>query len=372
VLAELVHDSDATDELIGRLAAYDADGSRRARASQPGGLIVHATAGAAISLDGQVLGTGRIDRSVAAGTHVVGVAAPGAAVIREPIAIERDATLELELSPPAGSAVPDGYVYVAPGSFLYGSAADEETRRTFFSTVPLHARRTGGFIVARTEVTFTDWLAYVEAQPVEQRPKLVPNLPIKFGGGLRLERAADAWKLTLLPVERVYTAAWGEPIRYDGRKRHAAQDWSKLPVLGISATDAAAYAAWLARTGRLPGARLCSELEWERAARGADGRTTPTGRVLEGDDANISAMTYDLDLMGPDEVGSHAASASPYGLLDVAGNAFEWTAGERAGTYVARGGSYYHDRKTADLSNRNQSSGVLRDPTAGTRVCATR
>jgi formylglycine-generating enzyme required for sulfatase activity len=150
------------------------------------------------------------------------------------------------------------------------------------------------------------------------------------------------------------------------------QDWSKLPVLGISATDAAAYAAWLARTGQLPGARLCSELEWERAARGADGRSTPTGRVLEGDDANISAMTYDLDLMGPDEVGSHTASASPYGLLDTAGNAFEWTAGERAGTYVARGGSYYHDRKTADLSNRNQSSGVLRDPTAGTRVCATR
>jgi formylglycine-generating enzyme required for sulfatase activity len=75
--------------------------------------------------------------------------------------------------------------------------------------------------------------------------------------------------------------------------------------------------------------------------------------------------------MGPDEVGIHAGSQSQYGLFDTAGNAFEWTRGERADTYVARGGSYYHDRKTADLANRNQSSGVLRDPTAGMRVCAT-
>jgi formylglycine-generating enzyme required for sulfatase activity len=142
-------------------------------------------------------------------------------------------------------------------------------------------------------------------------------------------------------------------------------------VLGISASDAVAYTAWLARTGRLPGARLCSELEWERAARGTDGRSTPSGRLLEGDDANVSAMTYELDLMGPDEVMSHPASVSQYGLFDTAGNAFEWTLGDQPGTYVARGGSYYHDRKTADLANRNQSSPVLRDPTASTRVCAT-
>jgi hypothetical protein len=58
-------------------------------------------------------------------------------------------------------------------------------------------------------------------------------------------------------------------------------------------------------------------------------------------------------------------------LFDTAGNAFEWTRGERPGTYVDRGGSFFHDRKTADLNNRNESSGLLRDPTSGMRLCAT-
>jgi len=44
--------------------------------------------------------------------------------------------------------------------------------------------------------------------------------------------AADGWWLTLVPISRTYSARQGEPIRYDGRTRHAIQDWSKLPVLG--------------------------------------------------------------------------------------------------------------------------------------------
>jgi len=191
-----------------------------------------------------------------------------------------------------------------------------------------------------------------------------------LGGSVRLERASGGWRLTLQPNEHTYVAAWNEPIRYERRTQHAVQDWHKLPVLGISANDATAYAAWLDRSGALRGARLCSEVEWERAARGADGRTTPSGRVLEGDDANIDA-TYERELMGPDEVGAHPGSVSPYGLFDTAGNAFEWTTGERPGSYVVRGGSYHHDRKTAALSNRNESTSGLRDPTTGMRLCAT-
>ena len=105
-------------------------------------------------------------------------------------------------------------------------------------------------------------------------------------------------------------------------------------------------------------------------ARGPDGRSTPSGRVLEGDDVNIDT-TYGRDLMGPDEVGSHPRSVSLYGLYDTAGNAFEWTLGERPGTYVVRGGSYYHDAKTADLANRNETSPTIHEPTGGLRLCAT-
>jgi formylglycine-generating enzyme required for sulfatase activity len=370
VLADAMHDGDARDELVGRLEAYDADGSRRARSNQPGRLRVTAPADATTRVDGTRIGIGAIDHALAPGPYVVEVIAPGRAAIREPIVIERSTALELVLVPPAASAVPPGYVYVAPGWFLYGSESDEETRRNFLSAVPLHRRHTEAFAIARMEVTFGDWLAYVDAQPEAERAGLVPALPLRIGGGVQLNHASTGWRLTLLTTAHPFTAGWNEPIRYADRTHNAVQDWHKLPVIGISAVDAVAYAAWLDRTGRVPGARLCSELEWERAARGADGRTTPTGRVLDGDDANLDA-TYGRDQMGPDEVGLHPASISPYGLFDVAGNAFEWTRGEHPDSYVVRGGSYHHDRKTAELSNRNESTSVMRDPTTGMRLCAT-
>ena len=370
VLADVMHDADAKDEQIGRLAAYDADGSRRARLKQPGRVTIQAPDGAAILVDGTPAGTGMADQALAPGAHLVEVAATGRVAIREPIVVERDATLALALDPPAIEAVPPGYVYIAPGWFSFGSADDEDARRGFLTAVPLHRRHTDAFLIARTEVTFAEWVAFVDAQPEAERAVLVPHIPAMLGGSIRLDRVTGGWRLTLQPNEYTYTATWNEPIRYARRAQHAVQDWHKLPVLAISANDATAYAAWLDRSGRLPGARLCSEVEWERAARGADGRTTPSGSVLDGDDANIDA-TYGRELMGPDEVGSHPASISPYGLLDTAGNAFEWTRGERPGSFVVRGGSYHHDRKTAALSNRNESTSGLRDPTTGMRLCAT-
>jgi formylglycine-generating enzyme required for sulfatase activity len=370
LLSKAAHDADAEEELVGRLASYDADGSRRGRLHRPGRVVIHAPPDATILIDGAPAGIGTVDHVLAAGSHVVEVTAVGRARLREPIVVERDATVELQLTPPLAADVPEGYAYVAPGWFQYGSAADEDTRRNFFATVPLHRRHTDGFLIERTEVTFGDWLAYVDAHPEAERAGLTPGAPITLSGGLLVERANTGWRLTLQPNDHAYAAAWGEPLRYGERSVHAVQDWRKLPVLGISAIDAIAYAAWLARTGRLPGARLCSEVEWERAARGADGRTTPTGHVLDHDDANLDA-TYGRDQMGPDEVDLHPASVSPYGLFNTAGNAFEWTLGERADSFVVRGGSYLHDRKTADLSNRNESSSRLRDPTSGLRLCAT-
>jgi formylglycine-generating enzyme required for sulfatase activity len=75
--------------------------------------------------------------------------------------------------------------------------------------------------------------------------------------------------------------------------------------------------------------------------------------------------------MGPDEVGSHPDSRSPFGLDDMSGNAFEWTTSTvNLGSYVGRGGSYYHDRKTIQVVNRAVSSPAIRDATLGVRMCA--
>src|SRR5262249_609952 len=143
-----------------------------------------------------------------------------------------------------------------------------------------HRRATAGFAIAKTEVTLGDWLAYVDAQPEATRQALLPDVEPKIGGGIKLARAADGWKLTLQPIQRASPGGWNEPIRYAGRTRRAEQDWHKLPVTGINALDAEAYVKWLAQTGRVPGVRLCNELEWERAARGPDGRESPSNKSL--------------------------------------------------------------------------------------------
>ena len=111
-------------------------------------------------------------------------------------------------------------------------------------------------------------------------------------------------------------------------------DW---PVTGISRERAEAYAKW-------KGLRLPTALEWEKAARGTDGREYPWGNTFDPKCANLGGK----DSLAP--VGSYPDGASPYGALDMAGNAWEWTAetyrdGEELGVgrvnrNVIRGGGH--------------------------------
>jgi eukaryotic-like serine/threonine-protein kinase len=161
------------------------------------------------------------------------------------------------------------------------------------------------------------------------------------------------------------------PIEYPQRAKRQRQDWLALPVAGISPEDADAYAKWLAKTGRVPRARLCSELEWERAARGADARRFPHGDRLADDDADID-VTYGrlAGGFGPDEVGSHPASTSPFGLLDAAGNVEELCRPVAGHDYATRGGSFYQSERAASVMNANHVPSDYRHLQIGVRVCA--
>jgi formylglycine-generating enzyme required for sulfatase activity len=185
--------------------------------------------------------------------------------------------------------------------------------------------------------------------------------------------APRRWRLAMTPTTHTYLAETGQRLRYERRAKRADQDWMQFPVAAVSYEDAVAFTGWLDRTGRMPGARLCDEYEWERAARGADARTFPSGPALAPDDANID-VTYGREPLafGPDEVGSHPGSRSPVGAEDMAGNVWEWARSVQGpDAPIARGGAWYQSEINARSMNRGHVEPTERHPLIGLRLCLT-
>ncbi|MGZ3441968.1 MAG: formylglycine-generating enzyme family protein, partial [Polyangia bacterium] len=320
----------------------------------------------------RALGATPLAASLPPGSYVVTLAAPGRATVRWPFVLARGESLSPALTLPPARAVPDGFVYVPPGRFLFGTAVDE--MRNFDASAPLHPRTTGGYLIARRETTFGEWLDFLAALPPAERARHTPRGAGNLHGAVRLDAVdGGGWRLVIKPSEHAYQARLGEPIVYRGRTHLAAQDWRQFPVVGIDWTDVEAYTAWLRSSGRVPGARPCREDEWERAARGADDREFPHGDTLAPDDANFDE-TYGKEPLafGPDAVGAHPKSRSPFDLDDASGNVWEWTRPlkDAGDARVLRGGAYYYATSTNRIPNRQVVERGMRDSTLGVRICA--
>ncbi len=137
------------------------------------------------------------------------------------------------------------------------------------------------------------------------------------------------------PYARTRKFAWRGTRPPVGREDH--------PVVLVSHDDARAYANWLTRR---TGARwrLPTEFEWEKAARGTDGRRFPWGDQFDPTRLN----SHDRGPFETMAVGRFATGASPFGVLDAAGQVFEWTAtpwpkGRKAtapARFTVKGGSW--------------------------------
>ena len=238
------------------------------------------------------------------GSYLVTARAQGRCVARLPVHIGRRErwTMERPLRLPRVDELPEGFVLVSAGPFWLGEGVADgahPSQRAWLDT----------FAVAELPVTAAQYLAFINDLHRSDPDAAWARVPrqtsaLSAAGGQYWDRPAPGGSYTIPELDR------------DG------DDWDhRWPVFGISWHDAQAYAAWRGEQLGLP-LRLPRDREWEKAARGADGRAFPWGDQF--DPALCKMRTSRAGTPRPEPVGTFPHDRSIYGARDVAGTIREW------------------------------------------------
>jgi iron(II)-dependent oxidoreductase len=244
--------------------------------------------------------------------------------------------------PPPARAPVDGEVLIGGGPFVMGTdtepwALDNER--------PAHTVEVAAFAIDAAPVTNARYAQFIAAGGYDDprwwsAPGWAHRQAVGLQAPMHWRRDGDGWAYTRF-----------------GRLEPVAPD---EPVVHVCFYEAQAYAAWAGR-------RLPTEAEWEKGARGTDGRAYPWG---DEEDEGRAAVGAGLKQGSTSPAGSLPDGASPYGLLDMAGNVWEWTSTEYPpGERVLRGGSFASPGLAwARCTMRSHSRPVRRQSHIGFRV----
>jgi Sulfatase-modifying factor enzyme 1/Domain of unknown function (DUF4388) len=178
------------------------------------------------------------------------------------------------------------------------------------------------FVIDSTEVTIWDYTDFLKAVGSDTRFDHPNQRPDKGHSNREWESYSHA--------------------AFSGENFHGVRLNPNFPAVYLDWFDAFAFARWKGR-------RLPTELEWEKAGRGVDGRRYPWGTDTIANAANLFGVLPSG--AGWTEVGVWKLDRSPYGVYDMAGNVSEWTAsGDGQGNPVVRGGNFRSD--SGELTRR--------------------
>ena len=269
----------------------------------------------------------------------------------------RHAALEALLA--LGQAEKVGMVMIPAGEFLMGSS--DHDRQADSDEKPQHRVYLPDYFIDRTPVTNAQYRQFIDAEGYQNADYWAEAI------------AANRWKNGKI---RDWAEERSQPYYWDSDKWNQDQQ----PVVGVTWYEAVAYARWA-------GKRLPSEAEWEKAARGTDGRLYPWGNEQDAKRANTEEggrnVTTPVGLYSP-------AGDSPYGVVDMVGNVFEWCSTKWGTNYpytpddgreeldgsnnirILRGGSWRHNQnKWSRCGSRNRYFPIDWDSDFGIRCMCT-
>jgi eukaryotic-like serine/threonine-protein kinase len=245
---------------------------------------------------------------------------------RLPVLVRRDV---VELADPLvwkEKALPEGYVYVPGGTSIVGNPRD-----TFGDTAWAWTRvRVEGFLMREKAFTLGELVKFLEQRPPGKRrlhERYTPGLPM-----LRFEEGKGG-------VLHAFDQDYREGDRVEGL------DWTTVALGLIDYATAAELVAWEGRRLGVDCAAIPSMEQFQRAARGADGRNYPWGDAwIPGAAAVVDGREHRAL---PSPPGAHPMDVSPFGVTDLAGNIQTWTTtvyrspfGEVTDYRVVLGGAY--------------------------------
>ena len=387
LLSDQLRDDAMSEEIIARLRLHDKNGRRtdeleapakiKIETEPPGALVSLARyeqddAGHLVLGERTTLGRSPLaGLEVAPGSYRAELSILGYEDVLLPFLATRGEVLDLQVTLPAQGEIPGGYTYIPAGRSLFGypGGHDDGSRDVgthVYNHCPMHEVYTGSYVIQSRETTFRDYIRFLDSLDVAARAE---RRPVADEAELKVK--GDDWILSWKVGPHEVVVLPESPLVLD-RDVHAEVNWLDMPVVGVSAADAEAFGAWLGATGKVPGARLCTDVEWERAARGADDRVYPHGTTISPDEASFD-LTFKKDVlaMAPTEGGSFPLSRSPFGIDDLSGNAYEWvTSSLSRDLYAIRGGGFYFNSLVSRTIMREEIDPSHRAHVIGFRMCA--
>jgi eukaryotic-like serine/threonine-protein kinase len=290
-----------------------------------------------VAEDARVLGQAPIAATrLAPGSYLITLELEGYRTTRYPVLLKRGSEHTAEVNLYRDEEIGEGFCYVPGGSVVLGG--DPEA----YDSLPRREVWVPDFAIAEFPVTMGEYCAFLDAL-TERDPMLAERRAphdIRGSEGLVAHRdASGRWAPDEIMIEgearKLFPPEQGHLLR--------------LPAHLVDWFDARAYCQWLSeRDGS--DVRLPTEAEWEKAARGTDGRLYPWGDRF---DPTFCLMRESRSFQAqPEPVGTFPTDESPYGVRDMAGGMCEWVAdvfGERSAEELA------NEREPAPDAERDQS-----------------